>query len=192
MISLVNEFSALLDTCTLVPIALCDLLLRLAENPAMYKPKWSRNILDELGSTLQCPRFSLSPEKAGYRIACMQSAFPEALIVGYEPLINVMTNHQGDRHVLAAAVYGKVDAIVTLNQRHFPDEQLRQFGIERLTPDAFLSHQWHLDDALVMNKLAAQATACGKELRSHLEILEKMVPEFASLVLVALDTQSGS
>jgi hypothetical protein len=41
MISLENEFSALLDTCTLVPISLCDLMLRLAESPALYTPKWS-------------------------------------------------------------------------------------------------------------------------------------------------------
>jgi hypothetical protein len=64
MISLVNEFSALLDTCTLVPIALCDLFLRLAEDPAMYKPKWSQSILQELSSVLQSPKFHLSPEKA--------------------------------------------------------------------------------------------------------------------------------
>jgi predicted nucleic acid-binding protein len=188
MISLVNEFSALLDTCTLVPIALCDLFLRLAEDPAMYKPKWSQSILQELSSVLQSPKFHLSPEKARYRIESMQSAFPEAMVAGYEPLIDVMSNHEGDRHVLAAAVYGKVDATVTLNQRHFPDDQLSRFGIERLTPDAFLTHQGHLDEALVMSRLAAQSTACEKELRSHIVLLEKMAPGFGSLVRSTLDS----
>src|ERR1700683_5594329 len=120
MISPVNEFSALLDTCTLLPISLCDLLLRLAEEPAMYRPRWSLQILEELERNLQSPPFNLTPEKANYRIACMESSFPEALITGYEPLIDGMQNNENDRHVLAAGVCGKVDAIVTLNSRDFP------------------------------------------------------------------------
>lgn len=36
-----NEYAALLDACVLVPMCLCDTLLRLAENPSMYRPLWS-------------------------------------------------------------------------------------------------------------------------------------------------------
>jgi hypothetical protein len=111
MISLVNEFSVLLDTCTIVPISLCDLLLRLAESPSMYLPRWSPEILEELVRTLERPPFSLASEKAAYRIACMESAFPEALITGYESLTESMPNHSKDRHVLAAAVCGRVESV---------------------------------------------------------------------------------
>ena len=141
MISLVNDSSAVLDTCVLLPISLCDFLLQLAEDPSLYKPKWSRDILAELERNLQGPRFGLSPEKAKYRIACMESAFPEALITDYDALVSSMPNDPKDRHVLAAAVYGKADAIVTQNRRDFPEEQLRRFGIGRLTADEFLTHQ---------------------------------------------------
>jgi len=189
MISLVNEFSVILDTCTLLPISLCDLLLRLAEDPALYKPKWSPEILEELRRNLQGPKFNLDPAKAEYRIACMQSAFPEALITGHESLSESMPNDKGDRHVLAAAVYGKADAIVTLNVRHFPEECLKQFGIERLTPDKFLMHQWHLDEDLVRSKMRAQAAGCGKNMSIHLDLLAKMVPEFAGLVRASLGPQ---
>jgi predicted nucleic acid-binding protein len=180
MISLVNEFSVLLDTCTIVPISLCDLLLRLAESPSMYLPRWSPEILEELRRTLARPPFSLAPEKAAYRIACMQSAFP--LITGYESLTESMPNHSKDRHVLAAAVCGRVDAIVTLNKRDFPLECLRSFGVERLTPDEFLVHQWHLDSALVRSRLVEQTIACRKDLNVHLALLERMVPRFVALV----------
>ncbi len=189
MISLVNDFSAVFDTCTLLPISLCDLLLRLAEDPALYKPKWSPEILEELRRNLQGPKFNLDSAKAEYRIACMQSAFPEALITGYESLSESMPNDKGDRHVLAAAVYGKADAIVTLNVRHFPEECLRQFGIERLSPDKFLTHQWHLDGDLVKNKIRSQAGECGKNMSAHLDLLAKMVPEFAGLVRKSLGPQ---
>lgn len=36
-----NEYTALLDASVLVPMALCDTLLRLAEGPAQYRPIWS-------------------------------------------------------------------------------------------------------------------------------------------------------
>jgi predicted nucleic acid-binding protein len=183
MISLVNDFSAILDTCVVLPISLCDLLLRIAEGDgAMYKPRWTQEILDELERNLQKPKFNLSPEKAQYRISCMQSAFPEALVSGYEPLIEAMPNDHKDRHVLAATVYGKAEAIVTLNSRHFPVEALRKFGIERLTPDEFLTHQWHLDSELLRSRLSAQAVDCRKELSTHLDLLSKMVPRFVALV----------
>jgi predicted nucleic acid-binding protein len=187
MISLVDEYSAVLDACILVPISLCDLMLRLAEDPALYQPKWSLEILVELRRTLQGPKFQLEPEKAEYRIACMQSAFPEAMISGYELLCESMPNDPRDRHVLAAAVYGKADAIVTLNSRHFPPECLRQFGIERLTPDQFLTHQWRLDPEVVKTKIRAQSADCSKSMSAHLSLLARMVPKFTGLVRSSLD-----
>jgi|SRR5947209_10338598 len=189
MISLVNEFLTILDTCTLVPISLCDLLLKLAEDPAMYRPKWSNEILSELERTLRGPRFNLAPEKAAYRIACMQSAFPEAAVTGYECMTPIMTNAAEDRHVLAAAVIGKVDAIVTLNRRDFPLETLNAFGIDRLTPDQFLIHQWHLDPTLVRKRVVEQVIECKKDMVTHLALLERMVPKFVGLVRAAQESR---
>jgi hypothetical protein len=48
-----NEYAALLDACVLVPMCLCDTLLRLAEEPAMYRPLWSNEILQEVGTALE-------------------------------------------------------------------------------------------------------------------------------------------
>ena len=42
-----------------------------------------------------------------------------------------------DRHVLAAAVRGNVDQIVTFNLRHFPEEAVTPYGIEVVSPDDF-------------------------------------------------------
>ena len=43
-----NECAVLLDACVLVPMPLCDTLLRLAEEPALYRPLWSERILLEV------------------------------------------------------------------------------------------------------------------------------------------------
>jgi predicted nucleic acid-binding protein len=180
MISVANEYTVILDACVLLPISLTDILLRLAEDPALYCPRWSRHILGEIERNLQIPKFGLTPEKARYRIACMESAFPEAMVTGYEPLIQLMENGTDDRHVLAAAVRAKADAILTANSKDFAEACLKPLGIKRLTPDQFLLHQWHLDSKLVAKKLRSQAEDSGRSLESLLELLGKMVPKFAA------------
>ena len=82
-----NEAVVLLDACVLVPIALCDTLLRFAEEPRICRPLWSEHILAEVRRTLIAQPFRLSERKAGYRIDCVTAAFPEALVTGYEKLI---------------------------------------------------------------------------------------------------------
>lgn len=49
-----------------------------------------------------------------------------------------MTCHEGDRHVLAAAVARKIDVIVTYNHKHFPVASVAPHRIETLYPDDFL------------------------------------------------------
>ena len=41
-----------LDACVLVNCSLCDTLLRLAEPPRLYEPKWSEEIIAETIRTL--------------------------------------------------------------------------------------------------------------------------------------------
>jgi len=45
----------------------------------------------------------------------------------------------GDRHVLAAAIVGRCDVIVTQNLQDFPQSALQSFGIAAQHPDDFLA-----------------------------------------------------
>src|SRR6202521_4445700 len=74
-----NEYAAVLDTCVLVPMALCDLLLRLAEEPAMYRPLWSEQILTEMAKALKM-KLRRSAEEVAWRRHQMKEAFPEAMV----------------------------------------------------------------------------------------------------------------
>lgn len=47
-----NHFVAVLDACVLAPMPIADTLLRLAEEPAFYLPRWSDELLSELERTL--------------------------------------------------------------------------------------------------------------------------------------------
>ena len=63
----------------------------------------------------------------------------DALVTGYEDLIeDLRLPDPDDRHVLAAAIRGRADLIVTTNLRDFPANVLGQFGIEPQHPDEFV------------------------------------------------------
>lgn len=90
-------FSALLDANVLVPNALRDTLLRVAEAD-LYRPLWSQDILAETRRTILRLRPDVNPGRLDAMFAGMNDVFSDALVTGYEPLIEGMTNDKGDRH----------------------------------------------------------------------------------------------
>ena len=64
-------------------------------------------------------------------------------------------------HVLAAAIAGHADCIVTANLKAFPENALAPFGIQVIHPDEFLIAQMDLDSLSVL--------AAFKELRARLK-----------------------
>jgi len=184
MIPLSDRYTVVLDTCVLVPMPLCDTLLRLAEEPATYVPKWSDDILRELRSTLM--KMGYAPAQAERRIASMSTAFEDAKVTGYEDLGPSLANDPKDRHVLAAAVRCQAHAIVTGNVKHFPPESTAPHDVDVLTPDEFLVHQFYRDQDRVIEKTQDQARARRIRTEELLALLAKRVPGFARRVLDAL------
>jgi len=135
-------WTALLDACVLFPVATRDLLLRGAQ-AGLYQVRWSAEIITEVRVSLT-DEAACSPEQGDHLVAMMTTAFPEALVHGYEGLTRHMGNELGDRHVLAAAISARADVIVTDNLRHFPEEVCEPLGIEVQTADQFLSAAFDL------------------------------------------------
>jgi hypothetical protein len=162
---------------------LCDTLLRLAEDPAFYIPKWSDVILRELQSTLQ--RMGYTLVQASRRITAMETAFEGAKVTGYECLVASMTNDPKDRHVLAAAVLCGAHAIVTDNVKHFPPESVKPYDLDVQTPDDFLTQQFHLNQDLMRERIAAQAVARGVSLDNLLTRLANWAPTTVRLLVGA-------
>lgn len=183
MIAQTNGFLVVLNTCALAPVPLCDTLLRLAEEPAFYIPRWTNGILEELRRVLH--RMPYSGAQVDRRIAAMQAAFEDACVTGYSGLITSMTNDEKDRHVLAAAVRAGAQAIVTTNVRRFPAESVKPYDIEVLTPDQFLTHQFHRNRELLAEKLRGQANARGVPFEALVQRLAKWAPTPAQLLLEA-------
>lgn len=171
------DYRAVLDACVLLPMPLADTLLRMAETPRLYLPKWSQMIMDEVTRNL-IQKWGVEPAKAGRRERHLREHFPEAWVEGFEPLIQAMTNDPKDRHVLAAAVRSHADVIVTYNRRHYPDTSVRQWDVEVQGPSTFLRGLYDLDPGLVVHKLHEQSAAIGITLQWLLEKLLKNVPGF--------------
>ncbi|MGN7612651.1 hypothetical protein ACQZV8_11265 [Magnetococcales bacterium HHB-1] len=61
-----------------------------------------------------------------------------------------------DRHVLAAAIKAEAEVIVTFNQKDFPSDILKGFGIFTAHPDKFVANLIDLNGAVVVSTVRDQ------------------------------------
>src|SRR6266508_3580568 len=91
----------------------------------------------------------------------------------FEDLIDALDlPDPGDRHVLAAAIHGRADVIVTYNLPHFPPEHLSPYGIEAQHPDEFLTHLIDLAPAPVCAAARTHRLRLKKPPKTVTEYLE--------------------
>jgi predicted nucleic acid-binding protein len=170
-------FWAVLDACVLHPVAIADTLLWVA-HVEVYQPLWSQDILAELRRSVleRLPEANIDA-----RIADMVEAFPEAEVVDYDEIVPSLTNDPKDRHVLAAAIVGRAQVIVTTNLRHFSPAACEPYGVEAQHPDEFLTNALHLDHERVIRALAQQAAAKQRppiSFEGLLDRLDELTPGF--------------
>ncbi len=146
---------ALLDSCVLFPFYLRDTLL-CAANAGLYLPFWSQEILDGATRNLVITG-KMTVEEAIRLEGNIKKYFCEAMVKVPDGLTELMTNHQGDRHVLAAAVNARVDIIVTSNLKHFEDKDLAPWKIQAQSPDEFLTGLYNLYPEKMLEVLQGQS-----------------------------------
>jgi hypothetical protein len=79
------------------------------------------------------------------------NALPDCLISGYEQLeAGLELPDADDRHVLAAAIHGGAQAIVTYNLADFPDSELNKHNVAAIHPDEFVLDLVDLDSQVVL------------------------------------------
>ena len=177
-------FPAFLDTCTLFGQCLCDVLLSIAEQGA-FTPYWSGRVLAAVERSV-VERGHASPESMSRRTAAMRRAFPQAEVTGFEHLIDSMTNHPGDHHVLAACIRSPAQTLVTFNIKDFPAESLDPYEIHVVHPDHFLLDQLDLPPQRVADaiwKMLERNQLPPRDLARLAEYLTACdVPRFAAAI----------
>ena len=168
-----------LDACVLANFGLCDLFLTLAETPRLYQPVWNLEILDEVQRT-QIGKLGWPDALSKSWREAVESAFPEAMVTVQESLVAACANDEKDRHVLATAIQGHADLIVTSNLKHFPPEALRPWDVTASHPADYLIRLYSLNAGVVMARLEEIARKRNRKPEEHLALLGRSVPSFAA------------
>jgi hypothetical protein len=93
--------------------------------------------------------------QARNEVATLRAAFPAAEVAVPEGLLRRLhLPDPDDVHVLAAAIAGGADVIVTFNAADFPRATLAEDGIARAAPDEFLIGLWQADPDPVVRAVA--------------------------------------
>jgi predicted nucleic acid-binding protein len=154
---------AVLDACVLVPPILREILLAVAAR-GLFEPCWSDRLLEEWARA--SAKFGpLAEAEARARIATLRARFPRACLPpapGIEGRLHLPDPN--DVHVLAVAIAGSADAIITVNAVDFPRHILAEDKIARRDPDGFLWEIWSGDPAPVEAAIAeVQAEAARRD-----------------------------
>jgi predicted nucleic acid-binding protein len=172
-------FAALLDTNVIWPSLRRDFLLSLAIE-GLYRPLWSEAILEELSHHEQrklCKRGATpaaAEVKAQRLIVQMRRAFPDAIVVGWEPLEGSYgLPDPDDEHVLAAAAMGGAGAIVTENAKDFPISQVPN-GIQVISAAEFARNTVDLDLTAVLRALRAMSARYTSPARTLTQIVDDL------------------
>ncbi len=169
-----SHYTVIFDANVLYPAPLRDALMQLAVMD-LFKAKWTADIHREWIEALlrkQPDRDRAALERTR---DLMDQATRDCLVTGYEPLIRgLVLPDPNDRHVLAAAIVGRCDAIITQNLQDFPDEALAPFGIEAQHPDDFFRNQLALAPGLVCSAL--------RKVRARLKNPPKTVDEYLAIL----------
>jgi len=150
------RYTALLDACVLYPAPLRDLLVSLACD-GLYHARWTARIQEEWVRSLLRQRSDLPEARLRRTCELMTLAVPDCLVEGWERIEPALTQlpDASDRHVLAAAICGHADAIVTFNLTDFPATALAPFRIEAQHPDEFLLNQLDLNEIAALKSIKA-------------------------------------
>lgn len=150
---------ALIDSNLLLPSILRETLIGAAAAGA-FTPLWSARILEEWArAARRLPEGAEAEARA--EIAALGHAWPDAEVAPAPEIeASLALPDPGDVHVLASAIAGRADLLLTRNRSDFPPRILARYGILLREPDGFLVeiHE-RLDLAPVVEAVRARATA---------------------------------
>lgn len=169
-----SHYTVLLDANVLYPAPVRDALMQLAVTD-LFKARWTVDIHREWIEALLRNDSHLDRAALERTRKLMDASVRDCLVTGYERLIpSLELPDSDDRHVLAAAIVGRCDAIVTQNLKDFPAEALAPFGIETQHPDDFFCNQLSLAPGLVCSAL--------RKVRARLKNPSKTSEEYLSVL----------
>lgn len=152
----------LLDACVLYPTVMREMLLG-ASAQGFFEARWSERILEEWARAAR----KIGPDgeaQARFEIARIEAQFGDAVVRYQEAALRQLwLPDPDDIHVLAAAIAGHCDGIVTMNAKDFPRNTLSDEGLYRSDPDGLLC-RFQTENPEAMAKVGASVLAEARRL----------------------------
>jgi predicted nucleic acid-binding protein len=156
---------AVLDACVLYPTVLREVLMAAAAR-GLFTPLWSARLLEEWARAAA----KLGPRQeavARGEIALLRARWPRSEVPAAPQLeTRLWLPDPDDIHVLASAVAGSADTIVTFNAADFPRNALADEGIARTDPDALML-SLHARDPARVAEAAEEVRATAERLSAE-------------------------
>lgn len=131
----------LVDACVLYSTVPRALVLGAAQ-AGLIEPIWSARIIAEWRRAMARDGAQAAGQVAS-DIAVTRLACPAAEIAVPDGLADSLSlPDANDRHVLAAAIAGRADVLLTRNMRDFPPRTLARHGISPRAPDSLFLELW--------------------------------------------------
>jgi len=155
----------LLDACVLFPTLMREMLLGAAAEGA-FQPLWSERILEEWArATRKLPEGSEGIARA--EIALIKVDWPDAMIMPNPANeASLWLPDPNDVHVLAAAITGRADVLMTLNRHDFPGRTLAAHNILRRDPDGVL-FEFAQENPAAIARVSAKVIARAEAASGH-------------------------
>lgn len=169
----------LIDACVLVPMLTRELVIE-AVRVAGVTPIWSPKILAEWRAAVS-KLGSVEAAQNDTEIALLRARYPRSEVEPDPDLITgLFLPDPDDLHVLASAITGSCDALLTFNTKDFPIRALGAHGILRRHPDEFLLETARSNAGVFQNMISEAARSSGRTERallrsSHLPRLAKFM-----------------
>lgn len=157
----------LLDTCALVPGSVRQILLE-AASADLFIPLWSDKIFEEW-QFVASKSSEQDSEAIKIEILLIKDKWRNSLVPRDKALEDTLfLPDADDRHVLAAALVGKADVLLTNNLKDFPERILSEYGLTRKSIDSFLWELFTQEPELINSFVERVFDLDRRKIQSHL------------------------
>ncbi|WP_456388902.1 RSP_2648 family PIN domain-containing protein [Profundibacter sp.] len=163
----------LIDACVLYPTVMREVLLGVAAI-GLFTPLWSGRILEEWARAAAKLGDGFEDMARG-EIALLKARWPEAEVVYPAELeASLHLPDPNDTHVLAAAIAGKADVLLTMNLKDFPTRIVSAHGVVRRDPDGMLREMF-ADSPDVVGQVAENVRQVAEQLSGEAQDMRKLM-----------------
>jgi hypothetical protein len=141
----------------------------------IFRARWTQLIQDEWIKNVLADYPDIPPERLETSRYLMNENVRDGLVCGFEALVPALNlPDPNDRHVLAAAIQGHSDIIVTFNLKDFPLDILKPYGVQAQHPDEFISSLIDYDEKSVCSAVKTHRLSLKKPPKTTDEFLEML------------------